>query len=272
MRAVVVALLRKDWISRACIWFALLLVPEVAGAATYTVTNSLDIGGGSLRQAIHQANTNPGPDVIQFNIPAGTLVIHPLIELPAITDPVRIDGATQPGYAGRPLIEINGDLITFAYGLRIESSNSIVTGLAITHFAGDGAVGLLIAGPDAAGNWVYGNRIGLDARGSNAAPNFNGIVIDSGAHHNLIGGSNAGAGNVIAFNQTGIQIVGTNTFDVAVLGNSFFAMPVSASTSGATASRRTMPGIPTTARTICRIIPRSSVSRRSRAARLSMAR
>src|SRR6185436_20053107 len=112
-------------------------------------SNNLDIGSSSLRQAIFQANSNPGPDVIEFNLPPGALVIHPVIELPAITDPVRLDGTTQPGYSGRPLVEINGDLITFAYGLRVESSNSIVTGFAITHFAGEGAAGLVISGSDA---------------------------------------------------------------------------------------------------------------------------
>jgi hypothetical protein len=37
--------------------------------ATFTVTNTGDNGPGSLHQAITDANSNPGPDNIVFNIP-----------------------------------------------------------------------------------------------------------------------------------------------------------------------------------------------------------
>ena len=44
---------------------------------------------------------------IDFAIPgAGVQTIAPVSPLPAITDPVLIDGTTQPGYAGTPLIAI----------------------------------------------------------------------------------------------------------------------------------------------------------------------
>ena len=68
MRAFDVALLRQDWILRAYLWAVLLMAPGVLSAATYTVTNNLDLGSRSLRQAIFQANSNPGPDVIEFNL------------------------------------------------------------------------------------------------------------------------------------------------------------------------------------------------------------
>jgi hypothetical protein len=75
-------------------------------AATYTVTNTLDAGPGSLRQAIIDANANPGADVIRFNIPTtGNLfegsapytyaVIEINTALPTITEAVLIDGTTQ---------------------------------------------------------------------------------------------------------------------------------------------------------------------------------
>ena len=51
-----------------------------------------------MRAAITCANANPGLDTISFNIPgAGVHTITPLSPLPAITDPVTIDGYTQPG-------------------------------------------------------------------------------------------------------------------------------------------------------------------------------
>ena len=55
-------------------------VPGSAGAAgtTFTVTNTNDSGAGSLRQAILDANANPGGDTIAFGIPgAGVHTITP---------------------------------------------------------------------------------------------------------------------------------------------------------------------------------------------------
>src|SRR4051794_8863381 len=69
--------------------------------ATYTVSTTADAGAGSLRQAILDANASPGPDAIVFAV-HGTapLRITPPVPLPAVTDPVTIDAATQPGYDG----------------------------------------------------------------------------------------------------------------------------------------------------------------------------
>ena len=57
--------------------------------ATYTVTNTNSSGAGSLRNAINNANANPGPDVISITA-NGTLLLS--AALPVITDSVKIDG------------------------------------------------------------------------------------------------------------------------------------------------------------------------------------
>jgi hypothetical protein len=54
-----------------------------------------------LRQAILDANGNPGYDAIDFQVGSGVVVIQPRSRLPEITDPVLIDGTTQPGLAAR---------------------------------------------------------------------------------------------------------------------------------------------------------------------------
>src|ERR1039457_4729828 len=83
--------------------------PFDGAAATLPVSNANDSGAGSLRQAILDANATSGLDTIIFQIPgSGVHTIVLLAALPAITDPVVIDGTTQPGYAGTPLIELNG--------------------------------------------------------------------------------------------------------------------------------------------------------------------
>jgi len=57
-----------------------------AGAMTFPVTTTADSGPGSLRQAILNANANPGPDQITFAIPGGGLhTITPPSPLPTIT-------------------------------------------------------------------------------------------------------------------------------------------------------------------------------------------
>src|SRR6185369_3198708 len=73
------------------------------------VTNTADSGPGSLRQAILNSNASVGVvDTIRFAIGTGVQTIRPLSPLPTITDPVIIDATTQPGFAGTPLIELNG--------------------------------------------------------------------------------------------------------------------------------------------------------------------
>lgn len=63
---------------------------------TFSVTNTLDAGEGSFRQAILDANAAAnigGPDRIEFNIAgAGVHTISPLSQLPTITDPVVTTG------------------------------------------------------------------------------------------------------------------------------------------------------------------------------------
>src|SRR4051794_20480296 len=62
--------------------------------SSYTVTNTNDAGAGSLRQAILDANANPGGDFIQFD-PAtfgAPRTITLLSALPTISDSVSITG------------------------------------------------------------------------------------------------------------------------------------------------------------------------------------
>ena len=71
---------------------------QCAMLAVFTVTNTMDSGLGSLRQAILDSNTMAGADDIAFNIPGpGPHTIAPTSALPFISDPVTIDGYTQPG-------------------------------------------------------------------------------------------------------------------------------------------------------------------------------
>ena len=117
-----------------------LAVALTAPGSTFVVTNTGDSGTGSLRQAILDANAHPGADTIVFNIPgSGLHTITPSTALPTISDPVTIDGSTQPGFTGSPIIELNGSQAgANVDGLRITAGNSVVSGLVINRFSSDG--------------------------------------------------------------------------------------------------------------------------------------
>jgi hypothetical protein len=75
------------------------------------VTTTADTGRGSLRRAFQTSNDpgNPILGTITFAIPgAGVQTIRPLSALPAIARPVIVDATTQPGFAGTPVVELDG--------------------------------------------------------------------------------------------------------------------------------------------------------------------
>lgn len=168
-------------------------------AATFTVSNVNDSGPGSLRQAILDANAANDLDTIIFRIPGtGHHTISLLAALPAITDPVVIDGTTQPGYIDIPIIELNGAAVPSSDGLRLATGNTTVRGLVINSCAG---AGIHIVAPWGT-NTVQGNFIGTDASGTLSLGNggSGGIWIE-GSPGNLIGGTNAADRNLISGNQ-----------------------------------------------------------------------
>ena len=182
----------------------------------FTVTNTDDAGPGSLRQAILDANAHPGTDTIAFNIPgSGVHTIQPSSALPALTDSAVIDGTTQPGFAGSPLIVLNGNAAGAGVnGLTVTAGYSTVQALVINGFSGDG-LDLIAAGSDN----IDGNYVGTDAAGTQAVPNSgSGIRVSSA--DNRIGGTVTGTGNLISGNRgNGVLITGSAATGNSVLGN-----------------------------------------------------
>ena len=174
---------------------------------SFVVTNANNHGTGSLREAIVNANATVGKDTIVFNIPGpGVKTINILNALPDITDPVAIDATTQPGYAGTPLVELDGVAIPngSAAGLTIKAGGSTVRGLAIGNFRNNG--GVLLDNCD--NNLIQGNYLGVGADGTTARPNFRGIILTNSSN-NVIGGTTAAARNIISGNAaSGIDIDG----------------------------------------------------------------
>jgi CSLREA domain-containing protein len=168
----------------------------------------------SLREAIHAANNKPGADSIHFNIDTGVQTISARFDLPQILESVLIDGTTQPGFSGSPLIQLQGkykgnyslnEWQVTRLGLAVHGSDTTVRGLVINQFS----TGVFLSGE---GNHrVVGNFIGTDATGSLPKENLSGILILSSLG-NLIGGTVAADRNIISGNAfEGIKVSSHNT-------------------------------------------------------------
>ena len=157
-----------------------------AGAATFTVTNTNNSGTGSLRSAIQGANATSASDMVTFSIPgAGGHIISVTSPLPSIAHPLVINGQSQPGYNGVPLVQLDNGAGPGATGFDVSAGPSKVLGLSVTRFL----IGVRLQTGDS--NAVGGDWIGLDLSGAGAG-NGTGLVIKSGSASNTIGGT-AGA-------------------------------------------------------------------------------
>jgi hypothetical protein len=193
--------------------------------------------GISLREAMTAANNTPnmgGPDEIHFNIPgAGVQTITPNgfgfgLGLPALTDPVIIDGFTQPGAAPNTspidqavnaalLIQLDGS-VTFGgeNGLQIASTagGSTIRGLVIHSFGGSG---VFINESD--NNVIAGNFIGVDPTGAMDLGNAEfGVSVTIG-RTNRIGGTDPADRNLISGNGLSGIILDDESDENSVLGN-----------------------------------------------------
>lgn len=185
-------------------------------ASTFIVTNTNDSGAGSLRQAITDANSNAGSDLITFSIPgSGIQTITPLSPLPGITGAVTIDGTTQTPGSLTPQIEIAGNSAgALSTGFAISGGGTTVRGLVINRFDGDG---INLSG---SGYIIEGNYIGTNATGTAGSGNGGtGVLINSGSG-TLIGGTSSGARNVISANLgNGVQILLGPAMNHLIQGN-----------------------------------------------------
>ncbi len=112
----------------------------VASPGILIVNSNADPGDGvinaaelTLREAINAANASPGPHTIKFAIGGGgpqTIVLQSA--LPPIKGSLLIDGATQPGFGGVPLVTI--DAASTGKGLSLlNAANSTIRAIAIAN-------------------------------------------------------------------------------------------------------------------------------------------
>jgi Domain of unknown function DUF11 len=225
-----------------------LLMAVITVTSTGDAINATD-GVVTLREAITAADDNKnisdvigvgayGNDTIAFDIPgSGVHTIAPTSPLPIITDPVTIDGYTQPGSApntnpvgqglnGKLLIEIDGeDAGDVRFGmLEFQTTDSVVRGLVINRTQGE-KIGIDSVGT-AGDILIEGDYIGTDATGTSgfaASPNPNSNARDGvsmGSRGNTIGGTTAAARNLISGN------IGSYAVSYGVNDNSSFPLGI----------------------------------------------
>lgn len=215
-----------------------------AGGSTITVNSTADVaandGQCTLREAIIAANTNTasgaaagecaagaaGLDTIAFNIPGpGVHAITLASNLPLLTEPVIIDGYTQPangGAAASPntnafpgplntvlLIELVKTTASFS----IDAAGSTVRGL-IIHGSSDNII------VNADNVTIRGNFLGTNAAGTAAANASagDGIFINTG-NNTVIGGPNPADRNLICSNGASGVNGGLAGVGITIQGN-----------------------------------------------------
>jgi len=108
------------------------LPPGLSAQTTFTVTTTDDLDDGtcdgahcSLREAINASNNAVDGGIVAFQIPGAVPhTIQPLSALPSLWGGVVIDGTTQPGFAGAPVIEVDGSLAGQSHGFDVAGSNN----------------------------------------------------------------------------------------------------------------------------------------------------
>ena len=219
-------------------------------AATFTVTNTNDSGAGSLRQAILDANANPGLDTIAFNIPGSG--VHTIT--PPSTMTISDAGRHRRLHAGRIeseharrrqrrrlQIEIDGSGIPVEHLFNVLTSGATLRGLLINQ-----ANGYRSSSTQRNDNKVIGNWIGTDATGTQyLGTDFSAFRIygsnnhvggtDPADHNVIVGGGAVGGAtidprlggfNAIQGNHVGVNAAGTAALTASPLRQSGITLAV----------------------------------------------
>jgi hypothetical protein len=199
------------------------LVVGTPGEQVFLVRNLNDSGPGSLRAAVGAANVGAAPlRKVHFaitNPPPYTITLATPI---TVLDRTLIDGTTQAGFVGAPMVTVRG--LSGVTAMRFWGTNSAVRALAFTDFTHP-ALQLGEPGfPFGDANAVEGCYFGVDATGTNvtaiglADPQRRTYLLCVG-DGNRIGGTNAAARNLFAGpSGSGVLLFGASNL---VQGNFF---------------------------------------------------
>lgn len=190
--------------------------------------------GCTLRAAIQNVNRKidaEGPgDTIEFALPGGDPRIQPEKPLPPIGDTVHIDGTSQPGFSGEPVVQIDGSKIAryptpppqpngsptvnWPWGLDIRGVYSHLDAIKVDHFQS-----ALVVFYGAHGSRLTNSYIGTE---DPAVPSqeraVNGVWVKSTSDV-TIGGSTIAERNVIGGHWANVVVSGKDASDNMVRNN-----------------------------------------------------
>jgi parallel beta-helix repeat protein len=166
--------------------------------------------------------TNAGANTDGLTITAGNTTIKGLVIQNFSRDGIVIqtntDVVIESCYIG---IDFSGSLDrgNGRYGIYVLSSSNRIGGTtpnARNVISGNNNSGIALSGAGASNNQIQGNYIGTDGSGNSAIRNTNHGVVINGASNNTVGGTAAGARNIISGNssEVGVYILGGGTNNV----------------------------------------------------------
>ncbi len=187
-------------------------------------------GGGSLGNGLSLGGTNSTVEGLAINGCPTDLQLDSFYFPPGSSGPVTgpYGGYTVTGcFLGT---DATGELAVpdgkQGTGIEIEVSSNTIGGttpadrnIISTGATGDLNYGITLTGADAYGNVIEGNYVGTDATGTKGLGNWQGISLSQTGTGNTIGGSVAGAGNIISGSSDAGIIMSGGGSGTVVQGN-----------------------------------------------------
>ncbi len=210
------------------------LETDTVESSVFTVTNSNDIGAGSLRQAIENANANFDPSIVQFNIPDGCnsrILLNS--ELPMLVAPLWVNGYSQPGsvrnssnaaFNATLCVGLVAGQFGFAHAFRTQVGGAPmrIEGIAFGGFGAASGNNAVLAISEARESVVRGNQFGGSSGFGLLTPSNADISISGAAQDVQVGGPQSAERNLFTstLEAPNITIAGL-VRNSQVLGNWF---------------------------------------------------
>jgi len=215
-------------------------------ALNFIVTNTADtMTAGTLRTAITNANAAVGSHNITFGIAGANPVINITagLPLPPLARQIAINGSNTGAGGGGGIVTINGNgAVATGFNIGLGGSLSTISNFSIINFTSQG---IQIAGDNIT---ISNNRIGVNAAGTTAAGNGQGILVSSSGNAAIISG-NIISGNINNginwTNQSNGPVITGNIIGLDSTGNIAIPNGTGINTSGAlnvTISNNTISG------------------------------
>ena len=204
-------------------------LPAISGQVTIDATTDDSFAANGNRPAIILNGNNLSADGLVLSGTADGSIIRGLVIRNFSGDGIEIQAGSQNNtIAGNYIGRLNTDGTAGAagtqndgHGIYILGSNTIIGGTtpgAGNVVSGNSDTGIEIEGSTSTGNRIEGNIIGLNAAGTAAIGNLDGVIIED-APNNIIGGATSAQRNIISGNTGGSRGSGVVIFGDDATGN-----------------------------------------------------